>query len=96
MLNSSIVNGFWLPANVHGLQFQKKREGEETDDGCSLLDMVDTAFTCLLGLPSPTPSAPFQIPIHEGNSCIHMCLDYTTLPGDWEFFLVGVNEKHRG
>lgn len=77
MLNSSIVSRSWPPPNVRSVQFQKR--GEETDDGCSLLDMVDTALTCLL-------SPPFQILIHEGNSCIHMCLDYATLPGDGEFF----------
>lgn len=86
MLNSSIVSRFWPAPNVHSIQFQKR--GEETDDGCALLDMVDTALMCLL-------SPPLQILIHKGNSCIHMCLDYATLPGDEEFF-VGVNGAQRG
>lgn len=86
MLNSSIVGHYWPPPNVHSIQFQKR--GEETDDGCSLLEMVDTALMCLL-------FPPFQILIHKGNSCIHMCLDYTTLPGDEEF-LVGVKGEHKG
>lgn len=67
-----------------------RESGAETDDGCSLLDMVDTALMCLL----PPPPL-FQIQIHKGNSCIHMCLDYTMLPGDEEF-LVGVKGEHKG
>lgn len=32
---------------------------------------------------------PLWILIHKGNSCIHICLDYATLPGDEEFFCGG-------
>lgn len=55
-----------------------------------LLDMVDTALVCL----TPSPRS-IQILIHKGNCCIHMCLDYATLPGDEEFS-VGVKGEHKG
>lgn len=50
-----------------------------------------TLHSCVCSPPSPPP----HILIHEGNSCIHICLDYAALPGDEEL-LVGVKGEQRG
>lgn len=78
MLNSSIVSSFWPAPNIP----------EEGRGNRRRLLAAWHGWHCAHVSASP-PFPLFQILIHKGNSCIHMCLDYTTLLGDEEFFCGG-------
>lgn len=74
MLNSSIVSRFWPRPNVPETGRGNRRR----------LVVAWQGWHCTHVHPLL-----LQIQIQNGNSCIHMCLDYTTLLGNEGFFCGG-------